>query len=118
MPHFRKLAPKNAKILQSGSSEKKSVNALLQCRAVQDLRRQRLADARKKVAFQSDTIALDHGAVLRKAFANFAHALLAQKEREMAELLNDLLPADSLPGINNRDLVYACALVVRRRQKR
>ena len=51
--------------------------------------------------------------MLRKAFANFAYALLPEKQAKKAELFNDFLPAGSIPGINNRDWVPACMPVVK-----
>jgi hypothetical protein len=113
---FQEACAEEQKILQSESSEKESVKTLLQIRAQKDLLHARLLSARKRVALEVDAIAYDIGASLRKAFAIFAHALLAEKQAEMAELFNDLLPAGSIPGINNRDLVYACAPVLKRRQ--
>jgi hypothetical protein len=83
---------------------------------VKDLRSERLANARKRIVFQRDTIAYDIGAPLHKAFANFAHSLLARKEAEMSELFYHLLLAGSIPRINNNDLVRACASLTRLRQ--
>jgi hypothetical protein len=68
------------------------------------------------LANHRDLITLDIGPVLRKAFANYAHSLLMQKEREIMALFNELLPHGSVAGVDNRDLVHASVPVTRFRQ--
>jgi hypothetical protein len=98
---FQEACAEERRILESESSEKESLKALLQCRAQKDLRHARLLNVRKRIS---------------KAFANFAHGLLAQKEREITALFNALLPSLSIAGLTNADLVRASAPVTRVRQ--
>jgi hypothetical protein len=103
-------------LTDSGATEAQSVKKLVECRARKDIRAERLAAHKKRVANHRDLITFDISPVLRRAFANYAHGLLARKEAEMSELFYNLLPSGSLPGIDNRQLVEASSPVTKIRQ--
>jgi hypothetical protein len=114
---YEEAAAEEKAILEDqDASEKQSVERPLKARALKDVRDARLATHRKRISGHLDLIIYDLGEPLRKSFANFAHALLMQKQAEMSSLFYDLLPTGSIPGIDNSDLVRACTPVTRIRQ--
>jgi hypothetical protein len=114
---FQESCTEEQQILQSESSERESVKALIQIRAQRDLRGMHLANVRKRVSFQQDGIAFDVGQDTRRAFAHFSFALLQAKEGETLELFRNLFPVESLPpGVDHRTLVQSCRRIIWHRQ--
>jgi hypothetical protein len=109
-------AEEQAVLADQSATEKQSVDRLLKARALKDVRASRLDNMRKRIRDHRDLVQYDIGAPLRKAFANYAHSLLMQKEREIMALFNELLPVGSNVNVSNVDLVPASAPVTRVRQ--
>jgi hypothetical protein len=87
------------------ATEKDGIKRLVEARAKRDLRQERVAAGRRRINELVDAIVSDVGPDVRLSFARFGYQLLTEKIADTTAVINDLLPAGAIPGIDNTELV-------------